>query len=501
MENPPAEMVAEIQNDINDAAKFGVNGTPSIFVNGKLYRGGRTIEGFKQAFDNEIKANESLKGKPDVYAEIVKSGKEEASPPPPPEFEKQVYKVEIQKEFAPPKGAKEPKITIVEFSDFQCPYCKRGYDIIEQVLSAYPNDVAVYFAQFPLNFHKNAEPSAIASIAAGEQGKFWEMYSILFNKQAEWSSLAGDELTAKFVDFAGQAGVKDINKFKTSLNNPKHKESVKKQMEYGSNFGVQGTPTIFLNGRKAVGAYPMESFKKAIDEELARANELLGTGVKPKDLYAALIKDGKEKAEKPAGGQQGEAKTYAFKPEDLKNAPMKGDKNAKVTIVQFSDFQCPFCGRVEPTIDKIMEEYKGKVKVYWLHMPLPFHKLAPIASIAAMAAGDQGKFWQMHKYLFENQKDWSGLPDEDSAKKKFVEFAKTLGLNEKKFEQALSAADAYKAQIKLDTDLFNKATAGNGGTPNFFINGKQLVGAQPYEKFKEAVEEALKAGGKDVKKK
>ena len=152
---------------------------------------------------------------------------------------------------------------------------------------------------------------------------------------------------------------------------------------------------------------------------------------------------------------------------------MKGAKDALVTIVQFSDFQCPFCSRVEPTITKVMDEYKGKVRVVWRDLPLPFHPNAMPAAIAARAAGEQGKFWEMHDKIFANQ------AHED--RPTYEKYAQELGLNMGKFKAAL---DAQKGKEAIEADSTAGGKIGARGTPAFFINGKFLSGAQPFEAFK-----------------
>ena len=147
----------------------------------------------------------------------------------------------------------------------------------------------------------------------------------------------------------------------------------------------------------------------------------------------------------------------------------------------WSDFQCPFCSRVEPTLTKVREDYKGKVRIAWHDLPLPFHQNAMPAATAARAAGEQGKFWEMHDKLFANQTNL----DRPSLEK----YAQELGLNMAKFKAALDS-DKYKKEIQADSEA--GAKIGARGTPAFFINGKFLSGAQPYEAFKAKIDEELK---------
>src|SRR5207248_10332163 len=141
-------------------------------------------------------------------------------------------------------------------------------------------------------------------------------------------------------------------------------EDIKADQALANRFGAQGTPGFFIDGRPLRGAQPKEQFKAVIDKEIEAANAALKRGVKPADLYAELTKDGKDKAEgaapaqpqRPQPGQPDANTVYRALVED---APQKGAdaKHAKVTIVEWSDFQCPFCGRVEPTLDQIMQNY------------------------------------------------------------------------------------------------------------------------------------------------
>lgn len=164
----------------------------------------------------------------------------------------------------------------------------------------------------------------------------------------------------------------------------------------------------------------------------------------------------------------------------LNNAPVKGSENAPVTIVEFSDFQCPFCSRVVPTLKQIEEEYKGKVKIAFRQNPLPFHQNAMSAAKAALAAKEQGKFWEMHDALFADQRNLT----EDNIRK----IAEQIGLNVSKFESDWKS-DKFNAQIEEDIKFAQQN--GASGTPSFFINGVSLKGAQPYPKFKELIDKLL----------
>jgi len=180
---------------------------------------------------------------------------------------------------------------------------------------------------------------------------------------------------------------------------------------------------------------------------------------------------------------------------ERKDAAVLGSKSAKVTMVEFSDFQCPFCVKFfKETYGQIKSKYidTGKVKLVFRHYPLPFHQNAQKAAEAAECANRQGKFFEYHDLLFENsQSDGSGLAIADLKK-----YADQLGLNKgtlgfgkDKFNQCLDKGEAAETVKK---DVSDAQSAGISGTPSFFVNGKKIVGAQPFSSFEQAIEEALK---------
>ncbi len=176
--------------------------------------------------------------------------------------------------------------------------------------------------------------------------------------------------------------------------------------------------------------------------------------------------------------------------EIIKNpTAVKGDNKAKVTLVEFTDFQCPFCKRyADETMGQIEKEYvaTGKVKYIARTLPLEFHQFAQAAAEAAKCAGVQGKYFEYSAQLFANQDSWS---KETDVSKVFAGYAAALGLDGAKFSQC-AANGEQKAAVEADAALAKKG--GLGGTPSFVINAKILVGAQPFVQFKAAIDEALK---------
>lgn len=158
------------------------------------------------------------------------------------------------------EGPKDAAVVLVEWSDFQCPFCSQAADLVHQILKAYPNDVTFVFKNYPLPFHKEAMPAAKAAVAAGKQGKFFEMHDILFKNQR---ALAAD----KYAVWAAEIGL-DVEKFKKDMESPEVAAQVTGEMKEAGEVGVRGTPSFFINGKQPAGR-SFELYKSIIDEAIA----------------------------------------------------------------------------------------------------------------------------------------------------------------------------------------------------------------------------------------
>lgn len=179
---------------------------------------------------------------------------------------------------------------------------------------------------------------------------------------------------------------------------------------------------------------------------------------------------------------------YIYKPSrpvfdvPVKDAPFKGPADAKVTIVEYSDFQCPFCSKAAATVAEVEKKYGSKVKIVFKNYPLPFHSQAKMAANAALCAKEQDPklFWKMHDAMFADQTKL----DKDS----LLASAKKIGLKEADFKSCLET-DKYK--MAIENDMGDGQKLGIKSTPTFFINGKLVSGAQPIEVFSEVIDEDL----------
>jgi protein-disulfide isomerase len=232
---------------------------------------------------------------------------------------------------------------------------------------------------------------------------------------------------------------------------------------------------LILGVAVLAASFVVRSSLEAGTEELAGVRETLG------EVQAVL-------EEVTDGGGRAEARAQRPDPTerhavDVAGAPVRGPESAKVTIVEFGDFQCPFCSRVNGTLTQIRDQYPDEVRIIFKHLPLRIHPQAAGAHAAAEAAHRQGKFWEMHDKIFSNQTDL--------APETFVAYAEQVGIDVEQFKKDVGS-DAVKKRV--DADLREAQKLGVSGTPAFFINGKYIAGAQPFEAFKQRIDEELGKG-------
>lgn len=226
-----------------------------------------------------------------------------------------------------------------------------------------------------------------------------------------------------FVKYADELGM-DTKKFSSCLETGKYAQRVADDMNAGSQAGVTGTPATYINGTLVVGAQPFSAFKTIIDQELAKAQvqslspfagalSVLIPQANAQEVIS-IPSDGTGEVLGGAEGDLGPIPTPIVV-KDMKEGslPLLGNKNAKVSIVEFSDFQCPFCQRFfTDALAKIKTEYvnTGKAKLAFRHYPLSFHPNAQKAAEASECANEQGQFWKYHDILFNSQQAWENLP-------------------------------------------------------------------------------------------
>ncbi len=377
-------------------------------------------------------------------------------------------------------GKRDAPVTIVIFSDFQCPFCTRVEPTLEQIRKEYgPDKIRMVWKNMPLPMHPNAKPAGEAAqgvlVLAGADA-FWKFHDAAFKNQ---QALTADN----FEKWAKEAGVKDMAKFKDGMSKHSWAEKVDKDEAVAKSAGVNGTPAFFINGVNLSGAQPYEKFKPVIDAELKKATERVGKGLAKDKVYVELSKENKKAAPKADDEEEKEDPKIVWKI-PVGNSPAKGPKGAPITIIEFSDFQCPYCSRVEQTLTKIFETYKDKVRLVWKHEMMASHTRARPAAYLSMEAraqkGDEA-FWKAHDKIFENVKD---LNDEN-----LMKIAGDLGLNLDKYKASIKE-DKYDDVIENDQETADAFKA--NGTPHFFVNGRRISGAHPFENFQKIIDEELK---------
>jgi protein-disulfide isomerase len=216
--------------------------------------------GSRTDIDEIKKGQKDLLAKLESVEKAVQAIKAPAAPGRPQIDPNKVYNIPLTD--AHPKGPKTAKVTIVEFSDFQCPFCKQATPMLEEVLKAH-KDVNLVFKQFPLtSIHPQAMPAAKAVVAAGKQGKFWEMHDIVFENNRE---LGADKLK----EYAGKIGL-DVARWEKDVASPEVQAQVDREMQEARAADVTGTPTIFVGGKRLQNRSP-EGFKQLIDEAMKRS--------------------------------------------------------------------------------------------------------------------------------------------------------------------------------------------------------------------------------------
>lgn len=346
----------------------------------------------------------------------------------------------------PSKGPKDAPVSIVEYSDFQCPFCQQLRGTLAQVVEAYGDVVRVEYRQFPLkSIHPHAQVAAEASLCANEQGRFWELHDAMFDNP---NALATEKLKAR----ARELGI-DGPKFDDCLDSKKYAQQVATDLEEGRKLGVAGTPAVFINGRFMGNDNSAEDIAEVILDEMRRA----GRPIEARRLNPIRVKVAAD------------------------GYPAKGPADAPVTIVEFADFQCPYCKQILGPLEEVMKNYGDRVRLVYRQFPIAaLHSEAEKAAEASLCAAEQGKFWELHDAMFGDPRVLQ-VPN-------LKKMARSLGVEGAKFDSCL---DSGKYQGEVARDLETGRSLGVDGTPALFINGRFLSGFQRYETLVAIIEDEL----------
>jgi protein-disulfide isomerase len=391
----------------------------------------------------------------------------------------------------PTWGSRLAPVTIVEFAELQDPYTSKVWPTLTTLREIYGSEkLRIVWKNDPLPFHTNAQSAAEAAMgvfALSGADAFWRFHDLALENQ---QGLGRDA----YLKWAELAGVRDTAAFAAGLDSHQWAFAVEQDTREGKTIDVKGTPTFFVNGVRVDGAQPFATFAKTIDEQLAKAQTEVAAGTPPERVYSKLAANARaaarltEKNEKKADAAQEDREGIVHKV-PLGKAPILGPPMALVTIVEFADFQCPFSARVQETLRSLRAEYGNKLRIVWRNHPLPFHKAAEAAAEAAMevrAQKGEPAFWAMHDKLFADQKD---LMKDDAPNVDYIaDLASDAGANRDRVKTAI-AKGTHRREIEADADLAEDFKM--FGTPNFFINGRPFLGAQPKEKFEKIIDEEV----------
>jgi protein-disulfide isomerase len=377
------------------------------------------------------------------------------------------------------RGNPDAPVTMVEWSDFECPYCSRH--ALETAPELDKNFVSTgkmvhIFRNLPLNFHQSAMPAALAAYCAGQQDPafFWGMHDWLFTNQGAWSQVSTEEAAAQFRAQALTTGAAEAA-FDACLTAPESAAAIDRDLAEAAQLEIAGTPSFYINDWFLGGAYPFSEFEATI----AKAEQ----GIHPPPTPTP--------APTPTPLPDGAA-VYDENPAQpgvtYDGSPTRGDPKARLVLVAFEDFKCGYCARHAA---EVMPELKaryidtGELREVFKFFPI----YAPEAAAASLCAQEQGKFWEFHDVLFKEQADW-----EEGDTAAMVAYATQLGLDETQF-QACVDEGRYKGQVETEGALGQQL--GFSGTPTFLLidtqagTGLPIQGAMPLEEFEKAIQTLL----------
>ena len=472
----------KLDDDAVLARMLNVQGTPHFFINGVRVVGAQPIEEFKRVIDAELAAAANLQNagtkSEDIFAARVKANlalepeeeRVQAGKPglAPADSDATVYDVPVDHQ--PMEGPSDAPVTVVEFIDYQCPFCRAAEVTRQQLLKKYRGQVRFVIRHNPLPFHPRATPAARLAIEVYKQKgnqAFWETHRRLL----ETENLDDARLLA-----IADATKLDRNRAKRVIEAAAHQDILDDDAALASALKATGTPHFFINGIRVTGAQPLETFTQVIDEQLKKAQGLTQKGTAPSAVYTTLMKQ----AVRP---DPYERKSVPLP--DGKN-PQRGPASAPVVVNVFVDFQCPFCTKLPPILSELERDFPGKLRIVYRSRPLPFHKQARPAAEAALEAfkqrGNPG-FWKMFDRLFEVQSQYGALELPELER-----YAREQGLDVDRFRHALNEHE-HESEIAADESIADREDI--SGTPACVINGLFISGAQPVGNFKQAVRSAL----------
>lgn len=326
-------------------------------------------------------------------------------------------------------------VEILVFSDFQCPFCAHFATAVRDVQAKGVPGVptTVKFKHFPLSIHPAALLAHQASVAAAEQGKFWEMHDLLFAHQAA--------VTRENLLVYAKSLKLDLDRFRRDLDSDRTRQLIEADRLEGEKLGIQGTPSFFVNGNRYSGTRSVDQLKSLVTSEQHRLQVL-------SEITDTLMS--------------------------------KGSADATVTLEFFADLQSPVTRPALTVLDQLLKKYPKTVRLQFRNFPLAFHPQSALAHEATMIAARYGRFWEFAGFVLEHQ---DALKEQD-----LIVQAGELGLDQKGFAESLQQ---HKYAPRVETDLIAGMKRGLRGSPVVFVNGKRIDGVPSMQLLTEYVEAEL----------
>lgn len=366
---------------------------------------------------------------------------------------------------APIEGPAGAAITVVVWSDYACGFCSRVQGTLSRLELLYPGQIQWIHRTLPLD--EDYTLAAEAALAADAQGKFRPMHERMF-------ALRGRVTRAEAELVARELGL-DMMRFRADLDAKTYRPVIAADTADAEKLGVTATPTFFINGRPVLGNQSLRIFVNTVDQELPRAAKVAPT----RERYDLLVAEGRKVADTP----DPEHEDVPLDPSSSYRVGLGlpghqvGPDDALVTIVEWSDFECPYCARNAPVLANVRKKFGDQVRIIFRHYPMSFHRNAMLASEAAAAAAAQGKFWPYHALL------WKNFPKLTRAD--LERYATEAGLDLSAFRTAL---DERRYHDSIMAEAAAAEAFGVEGTPTLFINGQPVVGSREQEDFDRIVE-------------
>lgn len=388
-------------------------------------------------------------------------------------------------------GGEQPLVTIVLWSDYACAPCGRTWAVMKNLVDHYGDDIRVVFRAGTVPGFQHGERAAEAAFAAGGQDKFWDMHWRLFEYPDDFSQ----PVLRKHAEAIGL----DVPQFMDDLETGRFAAPRIRHRRQATELGLSPLPAAFCNGLFVLGFKDEAGWRALIDREISTARRMMQEGIARADIYAEFMRTAKRgrvddndeakrlQAERKAAADAAEPAKLASPAFDQRyavptGAPGYGPVDAPVVLVEFIDYQCPYCRKAQDqVIPKLREQYGDDLRIEIRQLPLEIHPAAAAAARAVLTAAEQGKFVEFHERLLAGDSGALGFAT-------FVQTAEQLDLDVEGFKREFQTRAVGD---KLAEDVLLARRLGIQGTPGFFVNGRYIDGVRDVATYSRMIDEEL----------